>query len=295
MNALALREDNIDRYMAEISKYPLLTRDEEQALAVRFQDQGDVAAAHKLVVSNLRFVVKIAHEYRGYGLKLTDLIQEGNVGLMLAVKKFDPHKGYRLISYAVWWIRAQIRSFVVRSWSMVKLGTTFAQRKLFFGMRSAKNKLEAELPEGERAAAEDVAKELGVSAPEVLEMEMRLAARDFSLDAKLDDEGRATHVEMLETPEATSQEELLVEKEQHQLLRGKVEKAMQGLNEKERYIVEARLLNEEPVTLQEIGDKFQVSRERVRQLESRVIKKLRDAFQKDGQLELPPSQEDAAA
>ncbi len=280
MNALVLRDDNIDKYIAEINRYPLLSRDEEQSLAVRYVEHGDISAAHKLVVSNLRFVVKIAHEYRGYGFKLLDLIQEGNVGLMLAVKKFDPKKGYRLISYAVWWIRAQIRSFIVRSWSLVKIGTTYAQRKLFFSLRGEKARHEQE-HQGELAKPEELAQTLGVASTEVSEMELRLAARDFSLDAQLGEDGRDTHLDMLADGEQPTQEDELIRDEQQHLLRGRVAEAMDTLNDKERYIVENRLLNDEPKTLQEIGDAFQVSRERVRQLESRVIKKLRAAFAKD--------------
>jgi RNA polymerase sigma-32 factor len=279
MNVLALREENIDRYVAEIQRYPLLTREKEQQLALRYRDHGDIAAAHELVVSNLRFVVKVAHEYKGYGFKLLDLIQEGNVGLMMAVKKFDPDKGYRLISYAVWWIRAQIRSYIVRSWSLVKMGTTFAQRKLFFSLRGEKSRHEQE-HKGELASAEELAKALGVEADEVHQMELRLAARDFSLDAQLGEDGGATHLDMV-VEAHRSQEDELIESEQQQLLRGRVAEAMETLNEKERYIVENRMLNDEPKTLQEIGDTFQVSRERVRQLESRVLKKLRVAFSKD--------------
>jgi len=275
--ALAIRHDNIDRYIAEINRYPLLTREQELELAERYHDFGDIAAAHQLVVANLRFVVKVAHQYRGYGLSLIDLIQEGNVGLMMAVKKFDPAKGYRLISYAVWWIRAQIRAFIVRSWSLVKLGTTYAQRKLFFSRKQL-----SDLSDGEHASTEDaraeLADELGLDAKDVAEMELRMAARDFSLDAKLTEDGRTTHLDALADDTEPNQEEALVEHEQRMLLRGKAAEAMTKLNEKERYIVENRLLQDEPETLQEIGAKFNVSRERVRQLESRVIKKLRVAL-----------------
>ncbi len=275
--AIALRHDNIDRYIAEINRYPLLSREQELELAQRYHDFGDIAAAHQLVVSNLRFVVKVAHQYRGYGLSLVDLIQEGNVGLMMAVKKFDPGKGYRLISYAVWWIRAQIRAFIVRSWSLVKLGTTYAQRKLFFSRKQL-----SDLSDGEHAstaeARSDLADELGLDAKDVAEMELRMAARDFSLDAKLSEDGRTTHLDALADAGEPNQEEALVEKEQRMLLRGKVAEAMTKLNDKERYIVENRLLQDEPETLQEIGARFNVSRERVRQLESRVIKKLRVAL-----------------
>jgi RNA polymerase sigma-32 factor len=274
--ALAVRHENIDRYFAEVSRYPLLSRDEEVALAQRYRDFGDIAAAHKLVVSNLRFVVKIAHQYRGYGLHLVDLIQEGNVGLMMAVKKFDPAKGYRLISYAVWWIRAQIRAFIVRSWSLVKLGTTYAQRKIFFSRKA----LAATHDVGDdEVARENLAEELGLDRKELAEIEMRMAARDFSLDANVGDDGRTTHLDQLSDDQPT-QEDALVQTEQRRLLRGKVAEAMGNFSEKERYIVENRLLQDEPQTLQEIGDRFKVSRERVRQLESRVIRKLRAALDK---------------
>ncbi len=274
--ALALRHDNIDRYVAEVSRYPLLSRDEELELARRYRRLGDIASAHKLVVSNLRFVVKVAHQYKGYGFNLTDLIQEGNVGLMMAVKKFDPEKGYRLISYAVWWIRAQIRAFIVRSWSLVKLGTTYAQRKLLFS-RKAIAAASGNGAEDDDTAREKLAEELGLDSKEVAEMEMRMAARDFSLDATVGDDGRTTHLDTV-SDDQPSQEDELVEAEQRSLLRGKVAEAMDGLNDKERYIVENRLLRDEPETLQEIGERFKVSRERVRQLESRVIRKLRVAL-----------------
>jgi RNA polymerase sigma-32 factor len=275
--AIALRHDDIDRYVAEINKYPLLSRDEEVVLANRYRDQGDITAAHKLVVSNLRFVVKIAHQYRAYGFNLIDLIQEGNIGLMVAVKKFDPAKGYRLISYAVWWIRAQIRAFIVRSWSLVKLGTTYAQRKLFFSRKTLGEYSAAGHSDDEHAQA-SLAAELGLKAKEIDEMEMRLAARDFSLDAKLKDDSHETYLDELTDQRQLTQEDVLVEHEQQQLLRGEVAEAMGKLNEKERYVVENRLLQDEPQTLQEIGNRFKVSRERVRQLEKRVLDKLRGAL-----------------
>jgi RNA polymerase sigma-32 factor len=277
--ALALQNENMDRYMAEISHYPLLTREEEQELARRYHTHGEVSAAHRLVVSNLRFVVKIAHEYRGYGLKLLDLIQEGNIGLMVAVKKFDPDKGYRLISYAVWWIRAYMQSFIMRSWSLVRLGASRVQRKLFFKLRSERSKAQAEAEQQgfEPVSTREMAERLGVDEDDVMDMELRLAARDFSLDAKVSDEATVSHVDLL--PDATvSQEDELASLQEQRLLRGKVEETMGVLNEKERYIVEKRLLSDEPQTLQEIGDNFRVSRERVRQLENRVLSKLRAAL-----------------
>jgi len=275
------QDSTIDRYVAEINKYPLLTREEEVALAERYRKDGDLEAAHQLVVSNLRFVVKIAHEYRGYSLKLLDLIQEGNIGLMMAVKKFDASKGYRLISYAVWWIRAYIQNFIMRSWSLVKLGTTQAQRKLFFKLRSERERADREAGEGETATTKALAGRLEVAETDVVDMEARLAARDFSLDVELQDGARQTHMDLL-SAENASQEERVAEMEERQLLRGKVYEAMEHLNEKERYIVENRLMAEEPKTLQEIGQHFQISRERARQIEGNVIRKIRSALLESG-------------
>jgi RNA polymerase sigma-32 factor len=283
MKPILAAEQSIDRYISEINRYPLLSREAEYKLAKRYRETGDVEAAHQLVVSNLRFVVKISHEYRGYGLKLLDLIQEGNIGLMLAVKKFEPEKGYRLISYAVWWIRAYIQNFIIRSWSLVKLGTTQAQRKLFFKLRSETERATREADDGDAPTTLELAERLAVAESEVIGMEMRLAARDFSLDAKVVDGSQKSHLDRL-VSQSDNQEELLARKEEHQLLRGKVEEALERLDERERYIVENRLMSEEPQTLQELGDVFKVSRERARQLESRVISKLRTAFNEQPQV-----------
>jgi len=266
---------SIDQYVSEINRYKLLTREQENELAKRYVEKGELSAAHKLVVSNLRFVVKIAHEYRGYGLKLLDLVQEGNIGLMMAVKKFDPSKGYRLISYAVWWIRAYIQNFIIRSWSLVKLGTTQAQRKLFFKLRSERDRADREAGPGETASAKSLAKRLKVAEGEVNDMEMRLAARDFSLDAELEPGARQSHLDLLADDKGPSQEEELAKLEERRLVRGKVHEAMGSLNEKERYIVENRLMTDEPKTLQEIGQHFSISRERARQIEGNVIRKIR--------------------
>lgn len=265
---------SIDRYVGEINRYTLLNRQQEMALAQHYVKTGDLQAAHKLVVSNLRFVVKIAHEYRGYGLKLLDLVQEGNIGLMMAVKKFDPAKGYRLISYAVWWIRAYIQNFIIRSWSLVKLGTTQAQRKLFFKLRSERDRADREAGPGEVASTNDLAKRLRVAEGEVSDMEMRLAARDFSLDAELEPGARQSHIDLL-ADDRQSQEDDLAALEERRLVRGKIHQAMGQLNEKERYIVENRLMTDEPKTLQEIGEHFSISRERARQIEGNVIRKIR--------------------
>ncbi|MCC6809402.1 MAG: RNA polymerase factor sigma-32 [Deltaproteobacteria bacterium] len=271
---IALRNNDIDKYVAEIRKYPLLSRDEELKLALKFRDEGDVQAAHQLVVANLRFVVKIAHEFRGYSLKILDLVQEGNIGLMMAVKKFDPDRGYRLISYAVWWIRAYMRSFVMRTFSSVKLGSTHASRKLFFKLRSTKSQMEKD---GEAApSTQELAAALGVDESDVLDMEMRMSARDYSLDAQPAD-GRPAFLDRLQSDEA-DQEERLGDEEVKLENSKTVQTALMKLSEKERYIVEQRFLLEEPRTLSDIGDEFGVSRERVRQLEARAMTKLKAAL-----------------
>lgn len=276
MTNLALsKASELDRYIGEVNQYPVLDREEEQRLARRYRDEGDVAAAHTLVVSNLRFVVKIAHGYKGYGLKLLDLIQEGNIGLMHAVKKFDPDRGYRLISYAVWWIRAQIQSYIMRSWSLVKMGSGRVRRKLFFKLRSERSELEREAAGDGSDTRAALAERLGVDVGDVAEMELRLGARDFSLDAPLtDDEPGASHLDMVEA-NIISAEEDVVQREEKDLLRKVISRGAEHLNEKEAYILEHRLLSEDPPTLAEIGEHFGVSRERIRQLENRVITKLR--------------------
>jgi RNA polymerase sigma-32 factor len=276
--ALTISENNIDSYMAEVNRHPVLSRDEEMNLAYAYRDEGDVSAAHSMVVGNLRFVVKIAHEYRHYGLKKLDLIQEGNIGLMMAVKKFDPDRGYRLISYAVWWIRAQIQSFIQRSWSMVKVGMTGSRRKLFFKLRSERALLEKNALPGEKPTNADIAKHLGVSEADVDAMEIVMAGRDFSLDTTLTDESGTSHLDLL-ADENASQEEYVAQLEEHQVVREKLAEVAADSNEKEQYIIEHRLLDEEPMSLQEIGTHFGVSRERIRQLESRVMGKLKASLE----------------
>lgn len=279
MTALAIKEGGLDTYIGEINRIPLLSRDEEMALARRYRDDGDISAAHRLVTSNLRFVVKVAHEYRRYGFKLLDLIQEGNMGLMTAVKKFDPEKGYRLISYAVWWIRSHIQSFVLRNWSLVKLGTGHSKRRLFRRLRSAKAKLDQELggnTEGVDTRAM-LAERLNVSEADVSEMEMRLAARDFSLDAPMGEEGDTAYVDMLESVDA-NQEQNVAESQERELLASAIEDAKDGLNDREAYILENRLMSDEPQTLAEVGQHFGVTRERARQIEGKLLGKLRSAL-----------------
>jgi len=265
----------LERYIAEINKFPILSAEEEFSLAVRFKKFGDMEAAHKLVVSNLRFVVKIAHEYRNYGVKLADLIQEGNIGLMHAVKKFDPYKGYRLISYAVWWIRAYMQNFIIKSWSLVKIGTTQAQRKLFFKLGQAKKKLES--MSDKNPEFKEIADMLGVKEIELQEMDQRMSHRDVSLDEYVSEDGDTMHIDFL-TYNGEDQETSLIKKEQVELVQRHLEGALAALSEKEQFIIKHRIMADEPMTLQEIGDHFHITRERARQLEKQALKKLRLAL-----------------
>ena len=273
----------LDRYIAEINQFPLLTPEEEFALAVRLKKFNDMEAAEKLIVSNLRFVVKIAHEYRNYGIKLADLIQEGNIGLMHAVKKFDPYKGYRLISYAVWWIRAYMQNYIIKTWSLVKIGTTQAQRKLFFKLGQAKKKLEAMSQKNPEFG--EIAASLGVKSVEIEEMDLRMSNRDVSLDAYINDDSEATHIDYL-TYDGEDQETALIRKEEMDILKSSIAGALNKLSEKEQYIIKKRVMADNPMTLQEIGDRYKITRERARQIEKQALKKLRLAIPYLG--ETPP-------
>jgi RNA polymerase sigma-32 factor len=266
----------LETYLAEVERYPLLTPERERELAFQYYEKGDLTAAHALVTANLRFVIKVAAEYRNYGMKMLDLVQEGNLGLMMAVKKFNPHRGYRLITYAVWWIRAYIQKYILQSWSLVKIGTTQAQRKLFFKLNQTKNALAgAEAIDDKAAMTDAVASALDVKDKDVLEMEMRMSGRDFSLDNTLDVEGGdISYLDRLESHEP-SQEEMLIDAEQTTVREEGVQRALATLNDRETYIVEHRILAEKPATLQEVGDQLKISRERVRQLEVGALKKLK--------------------
>jgi RNA polymerase sigma-32 factor len=262
-------------YLSEINQFPLLTQEEEQRLARLYVKNGNMRAAHILVTSNLRFVVKVSYEYRSYGIKMADLIQEGNIGLMKAVEKFDPTKDIRLISYAVWWIRAYIQNYILKSWSLVKLGTTQAQRKLFFSLARTKRELEKmNAATGEKVNASEIAKRLRVKTGEVQEMEQRMEGRDLSLDAPMGDDGGNSHVDFVVGHEAPQDEELSV-KEERELLTSKVELALMRLDQRERFIIEKRVMSDKPMTLKELGEHFGFSRERARQLEIRAKEKLR--------------------
>jgi RNA polymerase sigma-32 factor len=261
----------LEAYLAEIRRIPLLTVEEEQRLAHLFRD-GDGRAGHQLVTANLRFVVKIAFEYRSYGLRMPDVIQEGNIGLMRAVQKFDPDKRIRLISYAVWWIRAYIQNHILRSWSLVKLGTTQAQRKLFFSLSRTRRELER--ASGAPGDLDEIARTLAVKPCEVEAMMARLDRRDQSLDLPCGDEGGSTAGDRLVT-DGPSAPEALGEAEHQVRLGVGVKAALSRLDPRERFIVEQRIMAEAPMSLRELGDHFGFSRERARQLELRATEKLR--------------------
>jgi len=274
----ATASTSLDAYLSEIHRFPLLTVEEEQSLARTFRDKGDARAAHRLVTANLRFVVKVAHEYRSYGFTLIDLVQEGNIGLMKAVQKFDPDKGIRLISYAVWWIRAYIQNHILKSFSLVKLGTTQAQRKLFFSLARTRRELDAMSAEhgldSDGADPEKIAKKLNVKRGEVEEMTQRMHGRDVSIDAPVGDDGGSTHGDFL-AGHSPPHDHALGEAQEQKMMQGRIGAALALLDERERFIVEHRFMSDEPLTLKEIGERFHVSRERARQLEIRATQKLK--------------------
>ena len=263
--------DSLSLYLAEIRRFPLLNEADEHSCAIRFFEKKDLEAAHSLITANLRFVVKVAYEYRHYGLKMLDIIQEGNIGLMLAVRKYNPYKGVRLISYAVWWIRAYIQNHIISAWSLLKIGTTQAQRKLFFKLREAKNAIRR------MSGGEDdphlAALALDVADRDVLEMEQRLLG-DSSLNVEIPGSDGLTSLDCL-VDDRLNQEELLAEFQVNQRLQKNVASAVAGLNEKERFIIENRIVADDPMTLQEIADKFSISRERVRLIEEAALKKVK--------------------
>ena len=262
--------DSLTLYLSEINRIPLLSADEERHLALRFREEGDLQAAHALITANLRFVVKVAGEYRSYGMKMLDLIQEGNIGLMMAVRKFDPAKGVRLISYAVWWIRAYIQNHIISAWSLLKIGTTQAQRKLFFKLNQAKQAIISMTGESDLHSA---AITLDVKDVEAQEMEQRLRG-ELSLDVEMFEGEGGTFLESL--PDLRqNQEELLAERQENAILERGVAGALENLNEKERFVIERRVASENPLTLQEIADHFSLSRERVRQIEEGALKKMK--------------------
>ena len=272
MTGLPVVKNSLESYLTQINQFPLLTQEEEFKLATRYRKDTDIEAAQKLITSNLRFVVKVAFEYKSYEVKLLDLIQEGNIGLMMAVKKFDPYKGYRFISYAIWWIRAYIQNFIIKTWSLVKIGTTQAQKKLFYKIGKVRKALESD-PDNDKKY-DVLADDLDVAKEEIMEMEQRMSARDLSLDAPFDEDHELTPLDLLQDGSVNQEEALIVEQEK-KILETEVVDAMKRLNEKEAFIIKNRIMAESPLTLQEIGDHLRLSRERVRQIESEALKKLR--------------------
>ncbi|MDP2697925.1 RNA polymerase sigma factor RpoH [Thalassospira sp.] len=271
------QDDGFSGYLRQVWKFPMLTHDEEYMLARRYQEHQDTDAAHKLVTSHLRLVAKIAFGYRGYGLSMPDLVAEGNTGLMRAVQKFDPERGFRLSTYAMWWIRAAVTEYILHSWSMVKLGTMAAQKKLFFSLRKAKKQLDI-YDNGELSPdqALQVAEKLGVTQKEALDMNRRLAARDFSLNTPMPKDDGMEYLDALAS-EAPSPEMLVGDAEERDLHNGMLKNALGELPDREREIIQARFLSDDPITLEKLGERFGVSRERVRQLEARAFKKLQES------------------
>lgn len=271
---LPITTDTFEHYMVQVNRFDLLSAEEEYELALRHLRHGDLEAAHRLICANLRFVVKVANEYRGYGLRLLDLVQEGNIGLMMAVKKFDPNRGTRLITYAVWWIRAYIQNYIMRSWSLVKIGTTQMQKRLFFKLAQTRNALR-NLTGSEQV--EEIAHELEVNEDVVAEMSQRLGRRDTSLDVELTAGDGYTLLNTL-ADESGNQEELLLANEEQRLNAERTSAAMACLAPRERQIIEQRILADTPRTLQDLADQFKISRERVRQIEQNALRKLREAL-----------------
>ena len=271
---LPITTDTFEHYMVQVNRFDLLSPEEEHDLAVSHSKDGDMDAAHRLICANLRFVVKVANEYRGYGLRLLHLVQEGNIGLMMAVKKFDPSRGTRLITYAVWWIRAYIQNYIMRSWSLVKIGTTQMQKKLFFKLAQTRAAL---LNQNGSEDIEDIARELDVNQEIVAEMSQRMSRRDTSLDVELTEGEGYTLLHTL-PDKADNQEAVLLAKEEQKLNAEKTEEALSILNPRERNIIKQRILADPPSTLQNIAEEYGVSRERIRQIEHNALQKLRKAM-----------------
>ncbi|MEQ8394928.1 RNA polymerase sigma factor RpoH [Thalassobaculum sp.] len=272
-------EGNLSRYLQEIRKFPMLEPEEEYILAKNWREHEDTAAAHKLVTSHLRLVAKIAMGYRGYGLPVAELISEGNVGMMQAVKRFDPERGFRLATYAMWWIRASIQEYILHSWSLVKMGTTAAQKKLFFNLRKLKGQMQAiddgDLPP-EKVKA--IAERLDVTEADVVSMNRRLQSPDHSLNAPLRVDGEGEWQDWLVDDNQVSQESRLAEDEELQKRRALLNNAMETLNDRERHILTERRLRDDPTTLEDLSQEYGISRERVRQIEVRAFEKLQKAI-----------------
>lgn len=271
-------EGNLSRYLQDIRKFPMLSPEEELALAYRWRDQEDMAAAHKLVTSHLRLVAKIAMGYRGYGLPVGELISEGNVGMMQAVKRFDPDRGFRLATYAMWWIRAAIQEYILHSWSLVKMGTTAAQKKLFFNLRRLKGQMQA-IEDGDLKPEHvaKIARDLDVPEQDVINMNRRLAAPDHSLNAPVRMDSEGEWQDWL-VDESESQESAMAEREELSGRQALLANALKTLNDRERHILIERRLKDNPTTLEDLSQQYDISRERVRQIEVRAFEKLQKAM-----------------
>lgn len=271
-------EGNLQRYLDSIRAFPMLTQDQEYMFAKSYQDHDDVEAAHKMVTSHLRLVAKIAMGYRGYGLPLSELISEGNIGLMQAVKRFDPERGFRLATYAMWWIRASIQEYILHSWSLVKIGTTASQKKLFFNLRKLKGRLQA-INDGDMTpeVVKKISEELNVPENDVVSMNQRMAGGDHSLNAPLRADSEGEWMDWLED-DSDSQETVVAEAEEMSKRSALLQNAMKTLNERERFILSERRLKDDPATLEELSQVYSISRERVRQIEVRAFEKLQKAI-----------------
>ncbi|WP_308720080.1 RNA polymerase sigma factor RpoH [Komagataeibacter xylinus] len=271
-------ENNLSKYLRDIRKFPMLSPEEELRLSHRWKDKGDTEAAHKLVTSHLRLVAKIAMGYRGYGLPVGELISEGNIGMMQAVRRFDPDRGFRLATYAMWWIRAAIQEYILHSWSLVKIGTTAAQKKLFFNLRRLKGQMQA-IDDGDLQPEQvnKIAQSLGVPEQDVVNMNRRLAAPDHSLNAPLRMDGEGEWQDWL-VDDNDNQEQTLAESEEYSGRQALLANAMKGLNDRERHILTERRLKDEPATLEELSHVYNISRERVRQIEVRAFEKVQTAM-----------------
>ncbi|MCC7049945.1 MAG: RNA polymerase sigma factor RpoH [Alphaproteobacteria bacterium] len=278
-------EGGLSRYLQEIRQFPMLTPEEEFVLAKRWREHNDTEAAHRLVTSHLRLVAKIAMGYRGYGLPVSELISEGNVGMMQAVKRFEPDRGFRLATYAMWWIRAAIQEYILHSWSLVKMGTTAAQKKLFFNLRKLKGQMK-EIDEGDLPpeSVKKIAERLDVTEDDVVQMNRRLAAPDHSLNAPVRQEGEGEWQDWLVDP-SESQETRLADSEELDKRAQLLADAMKTLNQRERHILEQRRLKDEPATLEDLSQEYGISRERVRQIEVRAFEKLQKAIKSAAQRE----------
>ncbi|GAN63030.1 RNA polymerase factor sigma-32 [Acetobacter indonesiensis NRIC 0313] len=285
-------ENNLSSYLQEIRKYPILTPEEELRLSHLWKDKGDVTAAHKLVTSHLRLVAKIAMGYRGYGLPVNELISEGNVGMMQAVRRFDPDKGFRLATYAMWWIRAAIQEYILHSWSLVKMGTTAAQKKLFFNLRRLKGQMQA-IDDGDLQPEQvnKIATTLGVPEQDVVNMNRRMAAPDHSLNAPMRTDETSEWQDRL-VDDQHNQEEIYAENEEMSGRKALLASAMETLNDREKHIFTERRLKDEPSTLEDLAHEYGISRERVRQIEVRAFEKVQAAMKKEVEARRGTAQED---